>query len=411
MRREPDPSVRLSARPDDAWLRLYRREVPVDVLTAVVDGELVFGTQPGRGGRAGGGHRRPGRHPLGGPVGDAGRQTSQPRRALCEALLAWGADRGATRGYIRVPDDDRGAADLAGSLGFRLHHRAATSRPEPTLGYRLAMPDGALRLATWNVNSIRTRLDRVLDWLARAEVDVLAMQETKCSDSSSRRCRSSNSATRWRTVGFNQWNGVAIASRVGLDDVEVGFDGQPSWSSKPDVAAAAEARALAATCAGVRVWSLYVPNGRALGDPHYTYKLNWLAALRDTAAGWLRDDPAAQIALVGDWNIAPTDEDVWSVEFYAGATHVSEPERKAFDAIVDAQFSDVVRPFTPGPGVYTYWDYTQLRFPKRQGMRIDFILASPALAGRVADAQIVREERKGKAPSDHAPVLVDVRRV
>ena len=118
--------------------------------------------------------------------------------------------------------------------------------------------------------------------------------------------------------GFNQWNGVAIASRVGLDQVQVGFDGQPSWSSKPEVAATAEARALAATCAGVRVWSLYVPNGRALGDPHYTYKLNWLAALRDTAAGWLRDDPSAQIALVGDWNIAPTDDDVWSVEFFAG---------------------------------------------------------------------------------------------
>lgn len=156
------------------------------------------------------------------------------------------------------------------------------------------------------------------------------------------------------------------------------------------------------------MWSLYVPNGRALDDPHYTYKLNWLAALRDTAEGWLRDDPSAQIALVGDWNIAPTDDDVWSVDFFQGATHVSAPERKAFDAIVDAQFADVVRPFTPGPGVYTYWDYTQLRFPKKQGMRIDFILASPALAGRVADAQIVREERKGKAPSDHAPVLVDL---
>jgi exodeoxyribonuclease-3 len=176
------------------------------------------------------------------------------------------------------------------------------------------------------------------------------------------------------------------------------------------VAAAAEARALGATCGGVRVWSLYVPNGRALGDPHYTYKLDWLAALRDTAASWLCDDPTAQIALVGDWNIAPTDDDVWDTEFFKGATHVSEPERRAFNAIVDAQFTDVVRPFTPGPGVYTYWDYTQLRFPKRQGMRIDFILASPALAGRVTDAQIVREERKGKAPSDHAPVLIDWRR-
>lgn len=266
-----------------------------------------------------------------------------------------------------------------------------------------------LRLATWNVNSIRTRLDRVLDWLRRAEVDVLAMQETKCADDQFPALPFFELGYEVAHCGFNQWNGVAIASRVGLDDVEVGFDGQPSWSSKPDIAAAAEARALAATCGGIRVWSLYVPNGRALGDPHYTYKLNWLAALRDTAEGWLRDDPSAQIALVGDWNIAPTDDDVWSVEYYRGCTHVSEPERKAFNAIVDAQFADVVRPFTPGPNVYTYWDYTQLAFPKGRGMRIDFILASPALAARVAGAQIVRDERKGKAPSDHAPVVVDLR--
>jgi exodeoxyribonuclease III len=275
------------------------------------------------------------------------------------------------------------------------------------------MSNGMLRLATWNVNSIRTRLGRVLDWLERAEVDVLAMQETKCADDQFPTLPFLELGYEVAHCGFNQWNGVAIASRVGLDQVEVGFDGQPGWSSKADVPAVAEARALAATCGGLRVWSLYVPNGRTLDDPHYTYKLNWLAALRDTAEDWLRTDPAAQIALVGDWNIAPTDDDVWSVEFFQGCTHVSEPERKAFDAVVDAQFSDVVRPFTPGPDVYTYWDYTQLRFPKKQGMRIDFILASPALAARVADAQIVREERKGgkgkDAPSDHAPVVVDLR--
>src|ERR1700753_958441 len=233
-----------------------------------------------------------------------------------------------------------------------------------------------LRVATWNVNSIRSRLPRVVDWLARADVDVLAMQETKCSDSQFPTLPFFELGYEVAHIGFNQWNGVAIASRVGLDDVQIGFDGQPTWSSKPDVEATAEARALAATCAGVRIWSLYVPNGRALGDPHYAYKLDWLAALRDTAAGWLRDDPAAQIAMVGDWKIAPPEQDVWSPGFFSGAT-------------------------------YAY--YTQLRFPKKQGMRIDFILASPALAGRVADAQIVRDERKGKAPSDHAPVLVDLR--
>ncbi|MBS4728471.1 exodeoxyribonuclease III [Mycobacterium sp. SM1] len=266
-----------------------------------------------------------------------------------------------------------------------------------------------MRLATWNVNSIRIRLDRVLDWLGRAEVDVLAMQETKCADDQFPALPFFERGYEVAHVGFNQWNGVAIASRVGLRDVEVGFAGQPTWRNSPEGEPTAEARALAASCGGVRVWSLYVPNGRALDDPHYAYKLDWLAALRDTAEGWLRDDPSALIALAGDWNIAPTDDDVWSVEFYRGSTHVSEPERKAFNAIIDAQFTDVVRPFTPGPGVYTYWDYTQLSFPKGRGMRIDFILASPALAARVTDAQIVREERKGKAPSDHAPVLVDVR--
>ncbi|WP_293054454.1 exodeoxyribonuclease III [Mycobacterium sp.] len=268
-----------------------------------------------------------------------------------------------------------------------------------------------MRLATWNVNSIRARLDRVLEWLTRAEVDVLAMQETKCSDDQFPALPFVGLGYEVAHWGFDQWNGVAIASRVGLRDVEVGFDGQPPWSGTPRGAAAAttEARAIAATCGGVRVWSLYVPNGRTLDDPHYAYKLNWLAALRDNAARWLRDDPSAQIALVGDWNIAPTDDDVWSVEYFRGCTHVSEPERAAFNAFIEAKFTDVVRPFTPGPGVYTYWDYTALRFPKKQGMRIDFILASPALAARVVDAQIVYEQRKGKSPSDHAPVLVDLR--
>jgi exodeoxyribonuclease-3 len=270
------------------------------------------------------------------------------------------------------------------------------------------MPADVLRLATWNVNSIRARVDRVVDWLQRGDVDVLAMQETKCTDDQFPTMPFVGAGYEVVHCGFNQWNGVAIASRVGLDDVQVSFEGQPTWS-KDGTDAAAEARALGATCAGVRVWSLYVPNGRTLDDPHYRYKLEWLAALRDTADSWLQRDPEAQVALVGDWNIAPTDEDVWSMEFFKGSTHVSEPERKAFNAIVEAKFTDVVRPFTPGPGVYTYWDYTQLRFPKRQGMRIDFILGSPELAQRVVHAEIVREERKGKAPSDHAPVLVDLR--
>jgi len=263
-----------------------------------------------------------------------------------------------------------------------------------------------VRLATWNVNSIRSRIDRVTGWLERADVDVLAMQETKCTDAQFPTMPFAALGYEVAHVGHNQWNGVAIASRVGLEDVAFGFPGQPAFND------ADEARAIGATCAGVRVWSLYVPNGRTVEDPHYAYKLEWLAALRNSASGWLAAEPDAPIALVGDWNIAPTDDDVWDVEVFKGSTHVTEPERAAFRAI-ESEFADVVRPFAPPPENFTYWDYTQLRFPKRQGMRIDFILGSPGLANRVTHAEIARDERKpGKkgtpAPSDHAPVWAEL---
>ncbi|MGZ4509127.1 MAG: exodeoxyribonuclease III, partial [Blastococcus sp.] len=252
-----------------------------------------------------------------------------------------------------------------------------------------------MRLATWNVNSIRSRADRVEAFLQRHDIDVLALQETKCRDDQFPEMMFDALGYEVAHVGHSQWNGVAILSRVGLKDVEIGFPGQPSWGETP----AAEARALGATCGGVRVWSLYVPNGRTLADPHYQYKLEWLEALRTAAAGWLTEDPAAPVALVGDWNIAPQDDDVWDMSVFTHSTHVSEPERAAFRGIVDAGYADVVRPLAPGPGVYTYWDYTQLRFPRREGMRIDFVLGSPALAGRVSGALIDREERKGKGAS------------
>jgi exodeoxyribonuclease-3 len=261
-----------------------------------------------------------------------------------------------------------------------------------------------MRLATWNVNSIRSRADRVAAFLQRHDVDVLALQETKCRDDQFPEMMFNALGYEVAHVGFSQWNGVAILSRVGIDDVQIGFPGQPCWAEDTE----SEARALGASCGGVRVWSLYVPNGRTLADPHYQYKLEWLAALRTTAAGWLADDPAAQIALVGDWNIAPENDDVWDMAAFAYSTHVSPPEREAFRAVVDAGYADVVRPHAPGPGVYTYWDYTKLRFPRREGMRIDFVLGSPALAGRVSGALIDREERKGKGASDHAPVIVDL---
>lgn len=266
-----------------------------------------------------------------------------------------------------------------------------------------------MKIATWNVNSLRARADRVEDWLRRTEVDVLAIQETKCKDENFPWELFENNGYEVAHFGFSQWNGVAIASRVGLENVERTFAGQPAFG-KGGKDQVQEARAIAATCNGVRIWSLYVPNGRALDDEHMPYKLAWLDELKNQAVGWLAEDPQAQIALVGDWNIAPQDQDVWDIEYFKeqGLTHVSEPERAAFHAFETAGYADVVRPEHPGPGVYTYWDYTQLRFPKKEGMRIDFVLASPALAARVINTEIDREERKGKGASDHAPVIVEV---
>lgn len=262
-----------------------------------------------------------------------------------------------------------------------------------------------MRIATWNINSVRSRIERVAAFLERHDVDVLALQETKCRDDQFPGLELSAMGYEYAHHGLNQWNGVAIVSRVGLEDVATSFaDDQPLFG-EPEVL---EARSIGATCNGVRLWSLYVPNGRDLDHPHYAYKLAWLERLRASGAQWLADDPKAPIALAGDWNIIPTDDDVWDVTAFEGKTHVSQPERDAFDAVVDAGYADVVRPHTPGPGVYTYWDYQQLAFPKKRGMRIDFVLGSPAFADRVTGAFIDREERKGKGASDHAPVVVDL---
>ena len=259
-----------------------------------------------------------------------------------------------------------------------------------------------MRIATWNVNSARARVDRIVAWVERSDVDVVALQETKCKDEQFPTERFEALGYQVAHHGHSQWNGVAILSRVGIADVETHFAGQPQWGDPP----VAEARALGATCGGVRVWSLYVPNGRQLGDPHLAYKLDWLARLREAGASWLAADPTSEVALVGDWNVAPRDEDVWDMAVFEHSTHVSPPERAAFAAIVDAGYADVVRPHTPDQ--FTYWDYTQLRFPRKEGMRIDFVLASPALAARVTGASIDRQERKGKGASDHAPVIVDL---
>lgn len=265
-----------------------------------------------------------------------------------------------------------------------------------------------MRLATWNVNSIRARLPRILDFAVREHIDVLAMQEIKCKTDQFPTEAFEEAGFHVAAHGLNQWNGVAIASREPLADVEIGFPGMPGFAKGhegPD--APQEARAIGATVGGVKVWSLYVPNGRSLGDPHYYYKLDWLSALQEYTSGTLARTPDLAFALTGDFNIAPTDADNGDPTVIEGVTtHVSPPEREAFAALEAAGLADVVRPLIPTG--YTYWDYKQLRFPRNEGLRIDFILGSHAFADAVTGAQIHRNERKGEVPSDHVPVVVDL---
>jgi exodeoxyribonuclease-3 len=200
--------------------------------------------------------------------------------------------------------------------------------------------------------------------------------------------------------GLNQWNGVAFASKIPAEGIEIGFSGMPEFKEVQ------EARAIAATFDGIRLWSLYVPNGRTLDDPHYTYKLEWLDRLASITAETLENEPDLPLALMGDFNIAPLDTDVWDINFFAGSTHVTPQERQAFEAFEQIGLKDVVRPRIPEG--YTYWDYQQLRFPRNEGMRIDFVLGSEAFAEKVKSASIERDERKGEGPSDHVPVVVEI---
>ena len=265
-----------------------------------------------------------------------------------------------------------------------------------------------MRVATWNVNSIRTRSGRVVDWLVREDVDVLAMQEIKCKPEQFPLEAFEEAGYEVELHGLNQWNGVAFASRLPMTDVAIGFAGMPGFlkgQEGPDLPV--EARAIGVTVDGVRLWSLYVPNGRALDDPHYDYKLDWLAALRADAQAWLAAHPDTPLALMGDFNVAPLDSDVGDPTSSPASRPTSrQPERAAFAAFEAAGLTDVVRPLVPEG--FTYWDYKQLRFPRNEGMRIDFILGSKPFADLVTAASIHRNERKGDAPSDHVPVVVDL---
>ncbi len=264
-----------------------------------------------------------------------------------------------------------------------------------------------MRVGTWNVNSIRTRVGRVVDWLVREDVDVLAMQEIKCKESQFPFDAFAEAGYEVVLHGLNQWNGVAFASRLPIDDVARGFVSAPGFGKLDDAGdPPREARSLGVTVNGVRLWSLYVPNGRALDDPHYPYKLEWLANLAAETSEWLASNPDQPLALMGDFNIAPFDHDVWNIDVFEGRTHVSQPERDAFAAFEAAGLTDVVR--SRGVEGYTYWDYQQLRFPRNEGMRIDFILGSKPFDELVVSARIDRNERKGDGPSDHVPVVVDL---
>jgi exodeoxyribonuclease-3 len=256
-----------------------------------------------------------------------------------------------------------------------------------------------VRIATWNVNSVKQRLPRLLPWLDERRPDVVCLQETKLADDAFAALLGDELSGRGYEVaahGEAAWNGVAILSRVGLDDVVPGLADGPGFPHP-------EARALSATCDGVRVVSVYVPNGRAPGSEHYEYKLAWMASLRDTVAA----GPEATV-VCGDMNIAPTDDDVFDPDAYIGQTHVTAPERAALAELQALGLHDVVRERWPSERVFTYWDYRAGMFHQDLGMRIDLVLASAPVAERVQAAWVDRQARKGSGPSDHAPVIVDL---
>jgi len=255
-----------------------------------------------------------------------------------------------------------------------------------------------VRFATWNVNSVVARLPRLLDWLETRAPDAVCLQETKCAADAFPSEEVGRLGYEVVAHGDGRWNGVAILSRVGLSDVARGLHGEPGY---PDP----EARAMAATCGPLRLWSVYVPNGREPGHDHYVYKLAWLRALRDAVA----PEAAAgkPFAVCGDFNVAPSDDDVWDPAVFTTSTHVTAPERQALADLRAGGLYDVVPRPGKGDRPFTYWDYRAGAFHKNLGMRIDLVYANAALTGAVADAWVDREARKGKGPSDHAPVVVE----
>jgi exodeoxyribonuclease-3 len=256
------------------------------------------------------------------------------------------------------------------------------------------------RFATWNVNSLNARQERVEQWLADVQPDIVCLQETKLADEAFPALAFGALGYESAHHGEGRWNGVAILSRVGLTDVVDGFgDGAP---------ADAEARLITARCGDVTVLDLYVPNGRSLDADHYQYKLRWLERLHahlDAVTA-----TSDQVIIAGDFNIAPADADVYDPAAFVGQTHTSEPERAALAGLLDRGFTDLFRDRYPdAPSVYSWWDYRRGDFHQGRGLRIDLILGSPTVAARADWVIIDRNARKGQSPSDHAPVVVDLR--
>ena len=271
-----------------------------------------------------------------------------------------------------------------------------------------------MRLATWNVNSVKARLPRLLEWLAETEPNIVCLQETKCAAALFPAAEVGQLGYQSAAHGDGRWNGVALLSRVGLEEVSLGFPGEPGYEGEPAGPTLIDepgprrpqARAAGATCGGIRIWSLYAPNGRTPESAHYAYKLDWFAALRTALAAELAHQP--QLVACGDFNVAPTDDDVWDPAVFAGSTHVTPPEREALSGLRALGLQDVVPAAMKGPHPFTYWDYRAGAFAKDQGMRIDLVYANGTVADRVRGAYVDREARKGKGPSDHAPIVVDL---
>jgi exodeoxyribonuclease-3 len=267
-----------------------------------------------------------------------------------------------------------------------------------------------MRIATWNVNSLKARLEKVTWWLERAKPDVLLMQETKLADDDVPREAFTGAGYEVAHHGEGRWNGVAIASRVGIGEVVTNF-GEPLRPPKTedvsDDEPLAEARMIAAVCDGIRVVSIYAPNGRVLDSPFYKAKLAWYERL----ARWLAEagDPSSALVMGGDFNVAPEDADVWDPTACHGGTHVSGPERTAFARLCAWGLVDAYRLHHREPGRFTWWDYRAGNFHKNFGMRIDHLLVTQSVATRTIAAEIDREARKGKpTPSDHTPLVIDL---